>query len=421
MADPSRSRARPRVPGGRSAGSPAPRPPALPRIPNPVYPAPGIPANDNARRLLARAMARAAGRLGARALPLLGSALLLYELYQWYFQPGGIEDYEICNTWPPTASGFCGLGNGDGQERYASTASCAASVGCWVGNNTDPAQIGFKPNFIRSGPNRGLFGGGRYNSHETTWQRVGNPAGLPQLKPEVNIPVPQQTPISDPSPLDPPPVPSAVPWIDPLAIPIGAPQPQPWTAPVPAIPARPVEPIGDPSANPEAPARGPGPRPRVRGRRRPGEAREVAPRTGRRQQPSRRAQPPRGEKQRKLIGQLPPGFLSRFINGTTEAADWIDCVWKALPRSYRRGPHTPQQKLQDIYDGWENLNVQLALVNCFREQVEDYIFGRIGRLQATANRRLGVATGSGGPGRNARRGTDVTPTRQRSPYRRSVY
>lgn len=404
MVDPSRSRARPRYRGTAGAGSQAPRPGATPWRPAP-YPAPGVPANDNARRALQQALRRAGARGLARLFPLLGSALLAYELWQWYFQPGGLEDYELCAQYAPQPS--C-PGSPGGPRVYRSHPDCVTNAGCFIAplSATDPAAIGFKPTYIRSGLGNN-FGGAYFGNHDRTYMRVGPSGGLPQLVPEVPLPVPTVVPGTPPSPLDPPSVPPAIPWFDPIGNPIGAPQPVPFAPPMPAIPARPVEPIEDPAKNPEAPQRGPSPRPRTRGRRHPGEATEAWPRRGARRSPRPRTPPPGGTKEKKLIGQLPPGFLKRFLSSATEVADFIDCIYKALPKNKQSPRDLPQDKLNKLYQYWEDVNVQQALLNCLQEQVEDYIFGRLGRLQATANRRLGVTTGSGGPGRIARRGLDV--------------
>jgi len=112
--------------------------------------------------------------------------------------------------------------------------------------------------------------------------------------------------------------------------------------------------------------------------------------------------PEKGEKERKVIAQINRrSGLGLALNLLTEGKDVIDAFWDALPQRYqtRVGGRvtTPTVKLQDLYRHWNEVNMDVALQNLVENQIEDAIFGAIGRLTGRAARVTGHRGFQGGP------------------------
>ena len=85
-------------------------------------------------------------------------------------------------------------------------------------------------------------------------------------------------------------------------------------------------------------------------------------------------------------------------NAFTETNDFINGIWRALPRKFRRAGLTStfnrrtDSMLNDIYRGWDYIDWAKAAGNVAGNQVEDYL---IGRSQSLLNRRGSQASGAG--------------------------
>lgn len=391
-ADPSRQRQAPRrAPAPRSTpvGSPSRR--AIPRYAG--RPAAVPPPASNAARGLG-----AAGAAARRLAPWLAAALAAYELWQYYEKVPSLTGYSLKRT----CGGNCGTNPMTGNFFWAgSSADPLCSCSIWQTDHPDTWVVA---------PPRIYFG--EYATFPTinpsrlpriVWERnVPNTAPWPQQFPQDSLTEPAAAPApgtgaenaphspgQSPAPGVVVPIPPLVPQIDPLAIPPLAPAPQPIPIPVPQIPNRPTN---DPDAPPgERTERLPRRAPRARRDR--GTERVVSgPRGQSRPSRYRRRPPQRGEKEKKMIIAVDQAStFGRALNYFTETLDWINCVHKGLPASRRSWDRTQQQKVADIYNGWSHIDWANVVYACVENQIEDYIFGRLGRAQARANRRLGIS------------------------------
>lgn len=176
--------------------------------------------------------------------------------------------------------------------------------------------------------------------------------------------------------------------------------------PLEIVPGLPYSP---PVAPPVRPTTQPGGKPRVRPSGDPdlqprgGEETSVGPRP--RPRPDPRRPPPRGDKERKVRSRVPGliRVLREVAYAATEWGDLVDAIYDALPPEHRLkwkpdGPITPQEKLLAIYRGFEHLDLNKALLNVLRNQVEDAVIGRVtGAVQAEATSR-GIILGPHGLG-----------------------
>lgn len=108
---------------------------------------------------------------------------------------------------------------------------------------------------------------------------------------------------------------------------------------------------------------------------------------------------------------LPPGALSKLINGITEAKDLGEAVYDALPEKLRKQlikenggrSLTFPKKMAALYKHINEVDVGDALENIAKNQLEDFVFGKAGQGMARAQNtraRLGLSTNtkSGGVG-----------------------
>lgn len=410
MTDPSRrTQVRPAPSFGRSGvrrvvpastRAPLPRVPRLPPLP---------PGAGNAARGLAGA-ARVAGRL----LPWLGLALTAYELWRWWQSQ---SNYPNLTNWVregecATTPGYDGTpykwsnhGTGNacpGSFRLATPFPSSPFVGQRIGYGKWKDSFPSQPNNVWEEVHYRYVGPTNPDAPNM------NPAPQPPFNEPV--PLPPQDPAVKPSPLEIPTVPGWVPWIDPGALPPLAPQPAPWMPPMPAIPSRPgqVSPPGQEGNEPGARLR----RRLPRRRNETEEGVSLDPRRGVRRQPGQRhahRPPPPGEKETKLIGQIPPGLLKKVLGEFTEFVDFVNCLRKGLPDGGSRRVHTIQDALQELWNRAGEIDFAKAAAACIQNEIEDYFYGRVGRVQARVNRRLNLTAGLGRTQGNINKATKGIP------------
>lgn len=93
--------------------------------------------------------------------------------------------------------------------------------------------------------------------------------------------------------------------------------------------------------------------------------------------------PPKKDKKLRLTVQgTAVGFA---FNTVTESTDIINSLHDALPYKYQHKRPDPQGKVLAIQRHWQHMDWGLALQNLIANQVEDYIFGKIGKISARAN------------------------------------
>jgi len=159
--------------------------------------------------------------------------------------------------------------------------------------------------------------------------------------------------------------------------------------------------LGGAVVGPQWPESGRGYGPRQLPRVTPGWQVEIVP--GQKPNVSARPRPrratPRRERERKqrLVGASAAVYraLNDTVNFITESDDFINAVWRAIPADLRprRKLHDPVNKMRDIADNFEHLNVGQALCNLVSENLEDRIYGATGRATQRASQRFGHLAG----------------------------
>lgn len=303
-----------------------------------------IPANDNkpplpgSNRLPSippgwskRAWGRALARAGLRAVPIVGNALLAWEIANWLY------DQMMAPSGPPM--GYtpvpCTPGSGgfDGYSIFGYPCGAWATSGAivlpgvtlWEGVSPiyewqyDPGQAHPTQKY----------------SVKTEWHRVAPPYAPPRkpvFLPDI-IPLPG--------------------WINPIPTPF-SPQPLPVPRPV-------RRPDYDPPPNAE---HHPGPRPEFR----PIPGPSAAPNPGLNPRPSR---PGKGTKERKVQGTgRTRGALGWLLSNYSEANDMLDALHSALPDKLQKG-NTPYEKFKDLYANPDKIDMAKAMANLINDQVSD--------------------------------------------------
>ncbi len=114
------------------------------------------------------------------------------------------------------------------------------------------------------------------------------------------------------------------------------------------------------------------------------------------------SQPPRGTQEKKLILGA-SGKVATVINLVTETKDVVEAVYKALPAKRRpKGKTlTPQAKGLLIIKHFKELDPAIAVKELIKNQAEDKLFGKLGKVTGKANRagskfsRLQITLGPG--------------------------
>lgn len=190
-----------------------------------------------------------------------------------------------------------------------------------------------------------------------------------------------------------PPSPMLAPSADPWLIPILTPIPGVVAVPFPLTRNAPgTVPLGDPAYNGE-PSYGVVPVPFGS----PGTVIVYGPNGATASAPGMipRRPPPKNERERKTNPVA--AWVYAGLSFVTESTDAVDAVWKALPGDAKtriKGQRTtPQQKLEDIINGLDRLDVSQAVVNLILEALEDRLWAAGGKLTKQANQRDGKIPG----------------------------
>ena len=114
--------------------------------------------------------------------------------------------------------------------------------------------------------------------------------------------------------------------------------------------------------------------------------------------------PPRSrEKERKTNVRSNFPHLWPFLNALTEGNEFIDDLWRALPKwartkryhNGRRVRANAGEKLADLYRHWDSADVPAMVANVFNDQLSDLYYAVFGRVQTAATRRMFRETGLG--------------------------
>jgi hypothetical protein len=91
-------------------------------------------------------------------------------------------------------------------------------------------------------------------------------------------------------------------------------------------------------------------------------------------------------KEKKLIAAA-TGAAKTLLNVTTESLDALNAVYRALPKKYQKPGASPQRKAELLYKHFDELDAGKAVGNLIRNSAQDNLFGKLGRVQAKANRK----------------------------------
>lgn len=123
------------------------------------------------------------------------------------------------------------------------------------------------------------------------------------------------------------------------------------------------------------------------------------------------------------------GRVFGLLGHLTEGIDLIKALHDALPYQCRKSrywdakahrhrwsktSHKPQRMLADIYKCYEHMDMQKALHNVIANQVDDWLYGKVGSKQAKANRLHNRVIGFGAGGTNQR--VSVSNDQLKSPF-----
>lgn len=109
-------------------------------------------------------------------------------------------------------------------------------------------------------------------------------------------------------------------------------------------------------------------------------------------------------KERKVRMSQTAGSVLKMVSELTEAVDFIDALYKALPDSakpryrgtkYVRRVVSPHEKARALFDNFEDLDISDAIYNLIANEIEDQIYGRVGRVGGAISQRLGNPYGVG--------------------------
>ena len=88
--------------------------------------------------------------------------------------------------------------------------------------------------------------------------------------------------------------------------------------------------------------------------------------------------PRRGERERKTrASSTTMRVITTAVGQITEGMDWVDAVWKAIPKHLRnKGFSSPVDKAREIWAKWAVLDPQRAVAEIVAMQIEDALIGR---------------------------------------------
>lgn len=338
------------------------RPPVRPPMPaNDNFPRPLRPPPGMSRRLF--------GKMLARAVPGLGLLLLasdLYDLWRWIrdemeTRPG--QPFGIANYTRRDDLGDCSLGSGSYVNYHfisgftnlcGGGALATANPGSALAEPYVQAQIYewwriFNPTHPA-----------RIYSRRWRWDKN------PNSDPGYIIP---EKPVFFPDPFELP----YLPGISPEAMPRPNQPTLPWVPPVRFQPK--------PNGLPESSTRGHlSPRPTIDSRSVP------------RPRPA-----PRGTKERKVKGLTQSAarrFMGRLLSNWSEVGDFLDILHDNLPDHLKTKDATQAEKVQDLYNNWEEVDTAKALQDFVQNEKEDQLLAKGFEQLTKALEGIGIELGS---------------------------
>lgn len=409
MKYPSNAKPRPRPGSPRPTHKPfRPAPRGWPARPIPKLPK--LPASS--------LIVKGVGKVAARLIPFAGTALTVYEVARWYSkgqaQPAYInpQKWELRQTCPGGSNTGRWIHRTSSSQFVCGMSSASAGIIGTIDSGTSNMQA------VLSQPAlNGAANSPRGNGYTRVSTDPAVNSFLPAVVPEIFSPArpkpaknPTELPIHKPYPL-----PSRLPASYPRPQPGEQPGKQPKSSPRPRgrprqrphpnglpfvnLPFMPFPIVKAPEGiNPVVPdiviTVKPGS---------PGNGPNRPPRTDERSTAGRDKPPAKREVERKPNVRTVAGKAWGIINISTETMDFVDSVFDALPddspckkaakKSSKIGVATPYAKAKAIYDCFDQIDIGNALENYVNNQVEDYVFGTMGRALGKATGNFGITTG----------------------------
>lgn len=333
--------------------------------------------------------------LGGRLIPLVGWALLAYDLYQLW------QWFQQRSSMPLSDSGWiqcCDSGSSAQINSYAigslsvnltNPFACTATLCGTAGQlySGDPADgiPGFTKTGSGSYQKQYLYlgvrnGANTRQTHLKGYMRIvarpdrqtpDVPGAWPEWVPETVVP----TGIPIPDPIGDPYYQPFIPWLDPFLNPPLGPAPYPEGPPVYRPPTQPYRPEMGDSGN-DVPQGEFNPTPRPNGDAWP-------------------HRPPKGEKERKIKGGYNRirAFLGGLLSNMSEVNDVIEALWDALPDSAQTEDANLRQKFNDLYQNADDIDMSEAVQNLVENQVEDKYLAQGFQALNEAYENLGIELG----------------------------
>lgn len=311
--------------------------------------------------------------------PALRTALHVWDVYDYFKRGDGPGDWDYAGAgW--TECWKCG-DNPPAFSRMQSTANCSTFVCLDLQTYNGEVEAGTDIQ-VPSGVRRIFTGPGRtWDNTQQKWLRMRferHWARSDQV-PEHTIPwVPGEKTQAVPRPA--PTLPEYMPWLDPDLIPPGQFLPQP---PIPPP---------FPLINWPRPGRQVGNRPSGTARDDPSDRTKPTPQTKPQSRPRRptKSETMSGLRERKIFGPWARGLLAVW-SAATEAVDYVDALFEALPKGTCKGGGLAA-KSYCVYRNFHLINWKQAVQNLVYNAIEDGIAGRIiGALD-----RVGIGVGFNG-------------------------
>lgn len=321
------------------------------------------PANDNRPRYTVGPRPRPMWRPFVRALP--GFILRRHPIglaasfiIPWVFsQLGNGDDWQVVNC------GSCGFTDLGPDGYLNGNRGC-----CMTSKSTGPAAPPNDPTWNRYDEMHVKFPyGSRPWFVAVAYTLIGTYSGpyTPDINQPVAFPVPQDVPLD---------YPYFIPDIEPMTRPIAQPTPEPEAPPVRR---RRPKPRNDPERMPEGHTRTYG---------------KPEPKPLPRQHTPRR--PPPGTKERKYKIALPPGVVKNALNFVTESVDMLNVLYDSLPADRQTCSKGDEVCMfNQVYRHHDEIIFEEFVHNFFGNQNEDFIFGKLGGINAHASWKAGFGPG----------------------------
>lgn len=96
----------------------------------------------------------------------------------------------------------------------------------------------------------------------------------------------------------------------------------------------------------------------------------------------RKLRPGRREREKKGL-VIKRGRLAKYAGGVfgavTEGLDFVNALWKALPKDKRTRGASQKQKVLDVWNNWKHIDIEEATLNVVENQISDRVIGQLNK------------------------------------------